>query len=481
MAERFEDWTAGDDDLVRGALATLRHDVDALPLPDVRFVKARGVRRRRQRALALTAAAAAAAVVVGAVGFGQLGRDTGLPVLPATQSTGPTVTTPPAPAPTATTGSPTEQPGALPVVTDWTQTLNLTGSVQLSRVKPFGPIECLASEPGTMIQQEEVTRPPDLQGGQVRFRIAQGQDPETAAESIASDIAGCRLQPAYTVTPGTSTGFPRLYSYTAGDAGSGWWAVVPGAHDVVVLQVNQNDRPRTSVSEAQMSKLSDVASGRLARYGTGTSTGASGTSTPNVGPTGSTRAVSQDMPVSGPQPVPTSALFVAATQWRSQAFRADALTTAVRATDQSTGVIGCEDTQEQAGVGGTVGVVTIQAGTGKASLLGRQRVRVFSDVGADQLVAADIARTEGVAGKGCTTPDGVRTVSKAGPSKGTYLLTTASPGGTVRQWVGITAMTTPGAVSTIVFTGTSDGQGFTGRDDQGFAELDRLLMLARQK
>jgi hypothetical protein len=36
-------------------------------------------------------------------------------------------------------------------------------------------------------------------------------------------------------------------------------------------------------------------------------------------------------------------------------------------------------------------------------------------------------------------------------------------------------------VSTIVFHGTSDGQGFTGTPAQGFDELQRLLALARQK
>jgi hypothetical protein len=36
-------------------------------------------------------------------------------------------------------------------------------------------------------------------------------------------------------------------------------------------------------------------------------------------------------------------------------------------------------------------------------------------------------------------------------------------------------------VSTIVFNGSSDGKGFQGSPDQGFAELTRLLALARQK
>ena len=42
------------------------------------------------------------------------------------------------------------------------------------------------------------------------------------------------------------------------------------------------------------------------------------------------------------------------------------------------------------------------------------------------------------------------------------------------EWVGVTAQRTSGAVSTIVLTAVAD-------PTQGFAELDRLLALARQK
>ena len=66
---------------------------------------------------------------------------------------------------------------------------------------------------------------------------------------------------------------------------------------------------------------------------------------------------------------------------------------------------------------------------------------------------------------------------------GGILLTTKATGrasGQLFQWVGVSTMATPGAVSTIAFHGTSDGQGFTGTAAQGFAELDRLLALARR-
>ena len=46
--------------------------------------------------------------------------------------------------------------------------------------------------------------------------------------------------------------------------------------------------------------------------------------------------------------------------------------------------------------------------------------------------------------------------------------------GAVIMMVGVTAQQTPGAVSTVVITKAADPK-------QGFAELDRLLNLARQK
>ncbi len=60
-------WTSADDDTLRAALMSLRADVEAHPLPDVRFVKARGNARRNRRR---TVGAAAAAVAVAALGYG---------------------------------------------------------------------------------------------------------------------------------------------------------------------------------------------------------------------------------------------------------------------------------------------------------------------------------------------------------------------------------------------------------------------------
>ena len=472
MAEH-EDWTGGDDARLRRAMATLRHDVEATPLPDVRFVRARGLARRRHRFLALTAAAAAAAVVAGTVGYAAWGpASTRTPLTPA--SSGRTGTTSPSSTTTTAAADTLGEPGALPLVAEWASSLRLTGSVLLTPVKPFGPVECLQSEPGTKVQQDEVTRAPDLQGGQVRFRIGAGQDPTTAAEGVASDIAGCRLAPGYQVTPETSGGLPRLFSYTAGDAGSGWWAVVAGKHDVVVLQVNQNDRPKSAFTTAQVTALAAVAQRRLARYGTGTTTSA--TSSPAVtGP----QALDEKMQVVGPDPVPSWKLFVAASQWRSSALTGGATTSAgPGALEGSTAVASCETDQQQSGIGGRVGIVSVRVGTSSTGYLGRQRVQLDESAGADvqqSYVDARLAEAKALFGKGCAMANG-KVRSTAGPTPGTWRLDTVFSDGTptYSEWVGVTAQRTPGAVSTVVITKASDPA-------QGFAELDRLLNLARQK
>ena len=478
MAEH-EDWTADDDAQLRGAFATLREDVDAVPLGEVRFVRARGVRRRRQRALTLTAAGAAAAVVVGAVGYGQLGRDGTLPLVPATGATG-------AAPSTASTATPTDgatdaltTPGALPLVTDWTTALGLTGTARLTPVKPFEAVECLDEEPGTKVQQEGLTLDAaTTSGGQVRFALASGTDPRAAASGVADDISDCALAPGFGVNRLVDTDAGSLYSYTAGGAGSGWFAIVHGPRDLAVLQVVDPDHTTPAFTSEQVESLATTAQQRLARYGTG----ANGSSTPVPVAT----AKDEQMPVTGPSPVPSSELFVAASQWTSPLFARGATAYAGPGDPQdTTGDIGvfCETSEYLAGLGGRLGEVEIRAGGGDADVIGHQRVRVDESAdpsAAPDAVGAQVRDAQAVLTKGCTEQDGRVTVT-TGPGPGTYLMTKQVSGGTAYRWVGVTALTTPGAWTTVVFHGTSDGQGFTGRADQGFAELDRLLSLARQK
>jgi hypothetical protein len=81
-----QDWTPADDEVVRGTLNTLRLDAEALPLADVRFVKARGVARRRRTQVVGVAAAVAAVAAISFVGFHNLGSNQGLDLRPAAPS-----------------------------------------------------------------------------------------------------------------------------------------------------------------------------------------------------------------------------------------------------------------------------------------------------------------------------------------------------------------------------------------------------------
>lgn len=473
MAEHDE-WTAADDALVRRAMATLRTDVESLPLPDVRFVRARGRARRRHRFLALSAAAAAAVVVAGTVGYAAWGpASSRTPVTPASSGRTGTTTAPPT-STTTTAADSLDEPGALPLLTEWASALGLTGTVRLTPVKPFGAVECLTSEPGTKVQQEEITRA-EFQGGATRFRIGTGQDVQTAAEGVARDIAGCRLAPGYTVTPVSPGGtWPRLFSFTAGDAGSGWWVVVPGTQDVAVLHLNQNDRPTSGFTRAQVARLADIATQRLERYGSG-STATTTTLPAATGP----KAIDEKMQVVGPGQVPSSKLFVAASQWRSSALTGGAATQAgPGALEGSTAVASCETDQQQAGIGGRVGIVSVRVGTSSTGYIGRQRVQLDDSTSSDTqqaYVDARLAEAKKLFGRGCSSPN---TTVKAtpGPTAGTWRLDTVFNDGTatLSEWVGVTAQKTPGAVSTVVITKLKDPK-------QGFAELDRLLDLARQK
>jgi hypothetical protein len=466
MAEHDE-WTEADDALVRRAMVSLREDVVSVPLADVRFVKARGRALRRRRFLTVGAAAAVALVVAGTVGYAVLGQDQPGPVVPATRTTGTST-------PSPTTTSSLDQPGALPLLSEWTSALGLEGTAQLTPVKPFEAVECLAGEPGTKVQQEEITLEPFFQGGQVRFAISPSQDAETAAEDVANQVQGCTAGPGFKVNHLQDTDAGPLYRFTAGDAGSGWFLVVHGPRDVALLQIVENDRPASRFTPEQVEKLASIAQQRLARYGTGATPSPTGTTTPS-GP----KAIDEKMPVSGPGKVPSWKLFGAGSQWASKALTGGAKTNAgPGALEGSTAIVACETDEQQAAIGGQVGVTSIRTGTSDNSYLGHQRVQL--DTAPDEALQKDyvearLSEARELYAAGCTFPNGT-VKSTPGPSPDTWRLDTVFTDGstTHTEWVGVTTQATPGAVSTIVITKAAD-------PDQAFAELDRLLNLARQK
>ena len=185
------------------------------------------------------------------------------------------------------------------------------------------------------------------------------------------------------------------------------------------------------------------------------------------------------MPVSGPDPKPSSKLFIAASQWRSKSLTGGAKTTAgPGALEGSTAIASCETEQQQAGIGGKVGVVSVRTGNGSASYIGHQRVHLddSTDPAVQKAyVAARLTEAKALYAKGCRFGNGT-VKSTPGPTDGTWRLDTVFSDGspTLSEWVGVTAQRTSGAVSTVVITKATDPK-------QGFTELARLLNLARQK
>jgi hypothetical protein len=469
MAEHDE-WTAADDARVRAALTSLRVDVESTPLPDVRFVRARGMARRRRRFLAVGAAAAAAAVVAGTVGYAQLSRPDSGPVLPASRTSASTPTTT-----TATTATPPSSP--LPDAGEWESSLGLpAGSVSVSKVTKGGGVEC-GPNLGRPTRQDEVHMDNSPLSGAAAYWAHDGQgDLKDQAIALEQAVGKCQAGPGFKVTPGIVTSY-SLFSYGTPAAGSGWFAVVSGRSGVALLQLVDpafNDVKSGGYTEDEIGALARATQARLDAIPVPAAT--STTTEPTFsGP----KALNETMTVSGPAALPSSNLFIASAQWASPGLTGGTRTNdGPGALEGSTAVASCETADQQAGIGGRVGVVSIRTGTGAASYVGRQRVQLDDAtepaIQADY-VAARLAETAELYGKGCKGSN-YTVKSTKGPSDGTFRLDTVFNDGSpsLSEWVGVTAQQTPGAVSTVVLTKVADPK-------QGFAELDRLLALARQK
>ena len=475
----IETWTPEDDALVRKALDSLRADSDTVELSDPRLVRARGEGRRRRTLLSWTAGAAAAAIVAATVGYAAMGREGATPVPPATR-------TAPAPAPTTTQlDDLLKTRSVLPLGEEWQRTLGLRAAPVVQAQPAYEGNLCQTLEPGTRAETQRVvadTAQPDetFLGVQTRYTFATEAMAKAGAETLGDGIASC----AAPVSPRERTSADvaiaegsRLWSYTK-DGRTGWLGVTQAGTSVAWLEVAAGTPAGQAAAEPDAARLVTRALERLRAY--------AGPSGPKPGiTTPPPRALDENMPVVGVEPLIPSSLFVAASQWASPALSRGQKTYAgPGAQEGSASIVECETEEFQAGVGGRYGIVTIRAGSGDANYIGKQRVRLFEDVQGYELVQADLARLDDLIMKGCTSPGGNRTTAKPGPVQGTYLLTTAvvdEATGTLYQWVGVTGMQTEGAISTIVFHGTSDGQGFTGTDQEGFAELLRLMDLARQK
>jgi hypothetical protein len=236
-----------------------------------------------------------------------------------------------------------------------------------------------------------------------------------------------------------------------------------------VLNLVETQHRGTEFTRAEVERLAAIATERLEQYGD--------TSPTTPGPQPSTSG--EDMPVVGSQPALPSSLFVPASKWSSPELTNGARTYAgPGAQEGSASIAQCETDQFQAGVGGRYGIVSIRSGSGQANYLGKQRVRLDDSTSSAQqeaFVQARLAEAATLYGKGCTFDNGT-VKATPGPTEGTWRLDTVFTDGspTLSEWVGVTAQQTPGAMTTIVLTKVPNAK-------MGFPELDRLLVLARQR
>ncbi len=467
-------WTAADDEYVRQALSSLRTDVEALPLADVRFVKARGTARRRRTMLGWTAGAAAV-LVAAVVGFSALGGDNaGQPVPPATKTTTPVDRQAVSPY--------LAEPGALPLGKEWKLALGWSSDFDVQATKNAEADLCWANMSARLNitdigdQQEDqnvLSRNGNIEGRQTRWNVTRNSA-ERVATWQADSIAGCKPGVGDFAMKGVqTTGWPRLYSYTAGNAGSGWYAVALAANHVTVLNVVEPDHPKTEFTRAEVERLAAIATERLEQYGGGTATPSAST------PSATAPSSGADMPVVGSEPALPSSLFVPASKWSSPELTKGVRTSAGPGSQEgSASIASCETDQFQAGVGGRYGIVSVRAGSAQANYIGKQRVRLDDSASSAQqqaFVQTRLGEAKALYGKGCTFGNGTVNATP-GPTDGTWRLDTVFKDGTptFTEWVGVTAQQTPGAMTTIVLTKVPDPK-------MGFRELDRLLSLARQR
>lgn len=479
MAET-DTWTPADDDYVREALGSLKTDVDALPLADVRFVKARGRARRRRTMLGWTAGAAAAALVAAVIGFSALGGDNAThPVPPATRTTTAPTTAPTTPLDRQAVSPYLAEPGALPLGKEWKLALGWSSDFTVETTKnaeadlcwPFNGTAAVYVKDVVPVQDQNLlSGTGNIQGRQSRWIASKA--PGELAKALAKGIGTCK-QGQFAVKGVQTTGWPRLYTYTAGDAGSGWYAVTLAGNQVAVLNIVEPDQPTTQFERAEVERLAAIATARLERYGSGTTSTTSASTPTTTAPAG------EDMPVVGSQPAISSNLFVPASRWSSQELTQGARTYAgPGAQEGSASIAQCETDQFQAGVGGRYGIVSVRAGSGQANYIGKQRVRLDDSTSSAQqqaFVQARLAEAKALYGRGCTFGNGT-VKATPGPTEGTWRLDTVFKDGspTLTEWVGVTAQQTPGAMTTIVLTKVPNPK-------LGFPELDRLIVLARQR
>lgn len=215
-------WTADDDAFLRGALLSLRADVDASPLTDPEGARSTGDGSRRRRMLGLTAGVAAAVAIVAALGFrGLVDNDALPPPQPATPTptlpTGTPTTTPTAPRPTVSptsTSTPTTRSSPRPTGSGTTAATSRPTTTKSTPTVPTSPPVVVLPSPSTVPPGPWV----DLDVAEVTSIGGEGISARRGAQSATTleyrkGLPDTVSEPQYTVAIEGPT------SWTQGDGG----------------------------------------------------------------------------------------------------------------------------------------------------------------------------------------------------------------------------------------------------------------------
>ena len=456
-------WTPADDEVVRGALDDLRRDVGALPLADVRFVRARGVTRRRRAVVAGVASVAAAVAAIGLAGFHALGSNQAFDPRPAT---GTTPTLPSTRSPNPPVFLPV--PGPLPVSAEWAAALGITETVQITDLRPGEGVfaDCPVRAPGAQFATGSVhAESSGLDAAQAAYRAPSPEAGDAAAAAVVSQLRGCRQM---TVRTELDVAWPKVFSSVTANSHN-WYVVSHRGALTSLITLTEPGTANPRHTPAQIHTLARIAQERLLRE-------ADAASLPSPSTPASTQStpVNEVMPVAGTRPLLSSNLFVAASLWSSPGLSAGRATQAVTTDfEGSAQLFVCDADQAQDGTAGAgrFGIVNV-ADQVTGTFLGKQRVRLTGSP-----VEAAAERQRLIAGiKACpTTNSGVSVTSSAKDPSHFKILSRLGSDQQQVSWVAVTVNErTPGAVSTIYLRGTPALV-------DGFGELDRLVALAVQK
>jgi hypothetical protein len=244
-------WTPADDETTRDAFDTLRWETDALPLADVRFIKARGNSRRRRAFVAGTAAAAAAVAVVGVLGFVALGRNQALDLSPAAPNT--TATSSPTPLLVG---------GPLPVSVEWQRALGTTQRVRIVDMRPGEGVfaDCPVAAPGEPIKTSSFNAVPSgPNAAQGFYRANTANAGETAATTAVNQLVGCQVMKVKVEADAT---WPKVFSSHTTDSHN-WYVVAHQGPLTSLITVNTSGSPAPHPALVDIQALAAIAQQRL--------------------------------------------------------------------------------------------------------------------------------------------------------------------------------------------------------------------------